>query len=190
LVHRYAHRLTEQVAVVPGHLVAEQISGVRDWTPLATCLARAKAPVLADLGRVHSGSPLLPVAAAADALVVVSRTDAGSVIRLRERLVRLIPSVAGLRGAPLRVFPLLVTNSRYGVGDTADVTRLLRESPAGPLVSSVGYLAMDRPAVRRLEVGDDPKGRLARTALLRTAKIFARQLRDEERVAAVTGVAR
>lgn len=189
LVQRYAHRLNDQVGVVPGHLVAEQISGVRDWTPLATCLAGSTVPIVADLGRIHSGSPVMPVAAAADALVVVARGDVGSVIRLRERLVRLIPAIAAMRGAPLRVFPLLVTNSRHGAGDTADVTRLLRDSPAGPLISSVGYLALDLPAVRRLEAGDDPHGRLARTALLRSARVFARQLRDEERIAAVVGVA-
>lgn len=190
LVFRYAQRLNDQLSVVPGHLVAEQLSGVRDWAPLASCLARSTVPVVADIGRVHAGSPLLPVAASADVLVVVSRADAGSVIRLRERLTRLIPAVAALRTSPMRVCPVIVTPARHGPADAHDVTRLLRETPAGALVSSVGFLAMDAGAVRRLESGEEPGGRLARTPLLRTARAFARQLRDEERVAAVVGVAR
>jgi MinD-like ATPase involved in chromosome partitioning or flagellar assembly len=189
LVFRYAQRLNDQLSVVPGHLVAEQMSGVREWGPLASSLARTSTPVVADIGRAHTGSPLLPVAAAAQVLVVVARADAAAVIRLRERLVRLIPAVASLRGGPLRVCPVLVTPARHGAADAQDVGRILRESAAGALVSSVGFLAMDAGAVSRLEAGEDPGGRLARTALLRSARALARQLRDEERVAAVVGMA-
>ena len=189
LVLRYAHRLNDQLSVVPGHLVAEQVGGVREWGPLASALTRSTVPVIADIGRVHAGSPLLPVAAAAHVLVVAARADTASVIRLRERLVRLIPAVAALRGAPLRVCPVVMTPARHGEADTHDVARILRGSPAGALVSSVGFLAMDAGAVSRLEAGEEPQGRLARTALMRSGRVLARQVRDEERVAAVVGVA-
>ena len=189
LVLRHAQRLNDQLSVVPGHLVAEQVGGVREWSPLAACLARSSTPVVADIGRAHAGSSLLPVAAAAHAVVVVARADTSAVIRLRERLVRLIPAVAAVRGGPLRVCPVLVTPSRHGEADAHDVARILRASPAGALVSSVGFLAMDAGAVSRLEAGEDPGGRLARTALMRSARVLARQIRDEERVAAVVGVA-
>ena len=97
LLERYAIKVNDNVNVVPGHLVAEQASGVTDWQPLGDALAVEPTPVLVDLGRLHSGSPVLPVAAAAVAVVVVSRADPASVIRLRERLSRLVPALAARR---------------------------------------------------------------------------------------------
>lgn len=187
VIGRFGHPINKQITVVPGHLASEHMASLRDWTPLAQVLQRSPSPVLADIGRVHTSSPLLPVAAAADRLVVVARADMASVIRLRERLSRLVPAVAALRGGPLTVCPLIVSPARHGAADVHDVTRLLRESQVGALVASVGFLALDAGAVRRLESGEDPRGRLARTSLLRSASAFVRQLRGEERVAAVVG---
>ena len=188
VIGRFSHQINEQITVVPGHLASEHMASLRDWTPLAQVLQRSSSPVLADIGRAHTSSPLLSVAAAADRLVIVARADVGSIIRLRERLSRLVPAIAALRGGPLTVCPLVVSPARHGVADAQDVTRLLRESQVGALVSSVGFLALDAGAVRRLEAGENPRGRLARTPLLRSASAFARQLRGEERVAAVVGV--
>jgi hypothetical protein len=176
LVSRYAQQINDQVSVVAGHLVAEQRGGVADWEPFAAAVAASGVPVVADLGRLHAGSPVLPVAARADVVLVVARPDAGSVIRLRERLNRLVPALAAHRGAPPRLFPVLVSPHRHGAADVADVQRILAEAMAGPLIVGTGFLAQDPAAVARLEAGENPAGRLARTPLLRTAGTVAATL--------------
>lgn len=173
LVSRYAHHVNDQVSVVPGQMVAEQIRGIEDWEPFAAALTASGLPVVADLGRVHAASPVLPVAAHADVVVVVARPDPGSVIRLRERLSRLVPALAAHRGAPPRLFPLLVSPARHGRADAADLQRILAGTPAGPLVVGSAFLAHDPAAVTRLEAGETPGGRLGRTALLRSAHAVA-----------------
>lgn len=178
LVGRYAHRITDQVSVIPGHLAAEQLSGVPDWEPLAEALAASSSPVVVDLGRLHGSSPLLPVASRADVVVVVARPQAGSVIHLRERMIRLVPALATRRDVPPRLFPVLVSLRRQGEGDVADVRRILSETSAGPLIAGAGHLTNDPAAVRRLESGETPTGRLARTALMRSAGALANQLAD------------
>lgn len=176
LVARYAQRLTEQVGLVPGPVPAELASSMPGWESLAAALSRSRRPVLADLGRVHANSPVLPVLAAAEVVVVVCRGEAASVIRLRERLVRLVPVLAQARGRAPRLFPVVVTRRRYGPGDVADVARMLADTPAGPFVTGVGWMALDQPAVQRLYAGEDPHGRLARTALLASAREIAHHL--------------
>ncbi len=176
VVLRYSRRINDQVSVVPGHLVAEQAAGISDWEPLESCLAGTQTPVLIDVGRLHSQSPVLSVAVAADVLVVVGRGDTGSIIRLVERLARLAPVLAAHREAPPRLFPVLVGLERHGPGDVADLRLLLDDTPAGPLVAGSGHIAFDLAAVARLMAGQDPAGRLARTALMRSARRTAVEL--------------
>jgi hypothetical protein len=176
LAARYAHRFTAGVSLIPGHLAAEQSAGVVDWEQVGAALVASDAAVFIDLGRLHAGSRLMPIAAMSDPVVVVARPDVGSVIRLRERLTRLAPELASRRGGPPRLFPLLVSAGRHGAGQVDDVRRILAESPAHPFVAGAGFLAFDPRAVSRLEAGEDPAGRLARTPLLRTAREVAAQL--------------
>jgi hypothetical protein len=176
LVTRYAQRVNDQLLVVPGHLVAEQLSGIPDWAPFAASLAASTVPVFADLGRIHAASPLLEVAARADVVLLVGSPDAGSVIRLRERLNRLVPVLAAHRGSPPRMFPVLVTPDRHGAADVADLRRILAETAAEPMIVGAGYVALDAVAVARLEDGDSPTGRLARTLLMRSARALVAQV--------------
>lgn len=176
LVGRYAQEFNRSVSVVPGALLAEQVAGIADWVPLADALAVSEVPVFADLGQLHAGSRLMPIAARADVVVVVGRPDPGSVIRLRERLSRLASDLGALRGTPSRLFPCLVTSTRHGPGDMADLQAVLAPTPSKPFLVGSGFLALDPAAVRRLESGEEPTGRLARTALMRTGSTVAQEL--------------
>ena len=178
LVARYAHPVNAQLSVLPGHLVAEQISGVATWEPFGAALAASTVPVVADLGRLHAASPLLPVAARADVVVVVGHPDPVSVIRLRERLTRLVAAIVAHRRAAARLFPVLVSPARHGAADVADLRRVLAETPAGPLLAGAGFVAWDPAAVARLEAGESPSSRLARAQLLRTARTVAADIGD------------
>lgn len=176
LVGRYAHQFTKAVSVVPGAVFAEQVAGISDWAPLADVLACADVPVFVDLGRLNAGSRLLSVAARADVVVLVGRPDPGHVIRMRERLSRLAPELGALRGNPPRLFPILVTPDRHGQGDLVDLRQILDTTPAKPFLVGSGFLALDPVAVRRLESGEEPTGRLARTTLMRSGRAVADDL--------------
>jgi hypothetical protein len=133
-------------------------------------------PVFADLGHLHAASATIAVAARADLFVVVSRPDMASVVRVRERLIRAATDLARMRGTAPPLFPLLVSTIRHGQADVTDLLAVLAETPARPFLVDAGFLALDPAAVRRLEVGEEPSGRLARTALMRTARLVASQI--------------
>ncbi|MEO7625661.1 MAG: hypothetical protein ABIS91_05265 [Nocardioides sp.] len=170
LLERYAHRLSETVAVIPAALRREQMAKVGDWIRVAEILALSERPVFADLGQIHASSPVAEIAAKADVVVVVARPDMTSIVRLRDRLARLGADLAALRGAPPRLFPLLLTTTRHGTAHMNDLQVLLNETPARPFLVGQGFLALDDRCVRKLEAGDDPTGRLARSDLMRSAR--------------------
>ena len=175
-VATHAHALNSTTGVVPGAVLAEQMANIGDWSPLTDALTRCESPVFLDVGHLHSSSPMLRVAAHADLVIAVGRPDMSSVIRLRERLVRMAPDLAHLRGAAPRLLPLLITTSRHGAADVADLHGILAETPAKPFVVGCAFLAHDPSGVRRLEAGDEPGGRLSRTELLRTARALTGRL--------------
>ena len=116
---------------------------------------------------------MIGVAARADVVIVVGRPDPTSVIRLRERLARMARDLATVRGKPARFFPVLVSPNRHGEGNVRDLAAVLSDSPVRPFIAGCGHVALDPAAVRRLEAGEDPTGRLARTDLLRSARALA-----------------
>lgn len=170
MLGRYANRLNDSLGVVSGHLAAEQGSGVTDWEPLARAMAgtASTGPVIVDLGRIHGASPSLPIAAAADVVVVVTRADVGSVLHLRERLARLVPVLAQRRGWPPRIVPVVVTGRRQGAAHAQEIAELLADTPAGPVIAGVGSIAWDPTGLERLERSADAVG-LSRTPLLKSA---------------------
>ena len=71
--------------VVPGFMAAEHGTSMA-WPVLASALESQSVPIFADLGRIHTGSPSMPIATAADALIIVCRGDMASVQHMVERL--------------------------------------------------------------------------------------------------------
>lgn len=177
LVISYAHEFTGSTRLVPGHLSAEQSAGVTDWAPLARALKASVSRMVVDLGRMHSGSPTLPIAAAADVVVVVTRADMGAVIHLRDRLERLVPTLVAERGTPPVVVPVVVTQRRIAAPVVAQLQGLLAASSIAPVLAGVGWLAWDPEGVSRLEAGH-VSGRDARTPLFVSATSMCEQIRD------------
>jgi MinD-like ATPase involved in chromosome partitioning or flagellar assembly len=175
-VTNHSHVLNSTTTVVPGPALAEQFTNIGDWSPLADALSRSSVPVFADLGQLHAASATIAVAARADLVVVVTRPDMPSVVRVRERLIRAATDLARMRGAAPRLFPLVVSTSRHGQADVADLGAVLAETTARPFLVDAGFLAHDPAAVRRLHAGAEPAGRLARTALMRTARTVVDQI--------------
>ena len=178
LVERFTHRINDQVSVAPGPLMAEQTAGVADWHSLTVRLSESGRPVLVDVGRLHGASPLLPLTARADVVLLVGRAATESMIRLRERAARLVPALASYRETPPQLFPVLVGIERHRDGDLRDLRLLLDETSAGPLVSGVGHIAYDLTGVGHMLAGQPATGRLARSKLLRSARRTADELID------------
>lgn len=170
LVARYCQSLSAQVDVVPSPLLAERTQAVADWRTLAAALSASARPVVADLGRIGAGSPTMPVAAAAQTLVMVCRGETASVIRLRERLLTLVPALAEAKGTAPKVIPVVISHHRYGPADAADLLAAFKDSPVEPFVPGAGWLAWDEEALTRLYAGEDSSGRgLGKSRLMRSA---------------------
>lgn len=151
LVAEHAQRLTGGALAVPGHLSAEQGAAVSDWTPLARALLSSRLPVVADIGRVHSASPSMPIAAAADVVVIVARPDLEAMVHLRERLTRLVPVLAKTRARPPRVVPLVIAPRRIGAQVAAQVAEILADSTASTAIAGAGWIAWSPEEVAVLE---------------------------------------
>jgi hypothetical protein len=115
--------------------------------------------VLVDCGRLRAGSPAVPLAAAADVLVVVARPRLDELQHLRPALPRLV--AAGARPALL-----LVGDGPYPPGEVA----------AALDVPVLEVFPHDPAAADQLSGQRRRRGRLERTALLRAAWAVAEQL--------------
>lgn len=177
-VARAVHPINAQVGVVPGVLSPERLSGIVDWEPMARALAGSSSSIFVDVGQLHLTSLAIPLAVAADVLVPVVRPELESLVRLREGLPNLITHLARLRGAPPRVWPVLVTRSRTASRDLEDLRALLSESPAAPFVVGSGALMWDPAAIARLMAGEDPASWVGRSALMRSARQITGQLAE------------
>lgn len=171
-----SHRLSELVRVVPGFLTAE-LGASLSWAAVASVVESQLVPVFADLGRIHAGSPSLPIAAGADVVVPVCRADVVAVQHLIWRLEQLIPVLAERNGRPPLVMPVVVSPRRIGSRAASQVAALLAETGVGPTVRGVGWLAWDPIGVSRLYAGGDPMvSRLSRSPLLRSARRVGTEL--------------
>lgn len=169
LVVRHASGMSDQMGVIPGPMMSEQIAGIAgSWDALAAALACSQLDVVVDVGRLDTSSPAMPIAAAADVVVVVGRPTESGGVRLRERVKALGPTLSARRGRPAMVWPVVVAPPRHAEDYAADLEHLL--SAAGIRPVGVSHIANDPAAASRIEAGENPTGRLLRTPLLRSAK--------------------
>ncbi|MGH3357663.1 MAG: hypothetical protein ACRDO7_02590, partial [Nocardioidaceae bacterium] len=179
LVGRFAIETAPDVRIVQGFTDPSRAHGlVGLWPDLARSLSLAEMDVIVDVGRLTSTTAAAPILQAADAIVVVCRAELGSVVHLRER----IGPMAGLGRRRQGVYPLVVTPQRQAEADVAEVTEVLRATMG--VVPGVTYrrvlsLAYDPTGMRRLYAGDDPRGKLARSPLIRSARKLAATIYDD-----------
>lgn len=160
-----SHKFSDLVRVVPGFLTAEQGASLA-WSSVTATVESQLVPVFADLGRIHSGSPSMPIAVAADVLITVCRGDVASVQHMIWRLEQLVPRIAEGNGRTPIVVPVVVTAGRNGPQAADQVAELLAETPVGPTMRGVGSIAWDPAAVTDLYAGGDPWARPLRTSSL------------------------
>lgn len=170
----FGQELACGVRIIQGVASAAQGRGLASlWGPIAHACVEADVDVIADLGRLDRSTATLPLAAASDRLLVVGTPSLESVIHTRETLMEL----AGALGPDLsgvRLVPIIIGASRHAQADRADVDQVM--AAAGVLAGSAMHLPLDRPALARLEGGDAPSGRLAKTLLMRAAQGVAGEI--------------
>ncbi|MBA3745285.1 hypothetical protein [Sporichthya sp.] len=163
------------LSVVTGLSTPEQGAGIVELWPAITAALTGPGPrdVLADLGRLHPGSPAHSVAAAADVLVGVARGDAAGLLRLRERLHNLLETLPQNAGVTRRVAVVLIVDDRQGTDAVSSMRAVLAQ--AGIAATVTGYLAHDPGAVQALQQGRTGP-RVERSLLLRSARSLATEL--------------
>lgn len=174
IVRSHAHTVGDRLMVVPSVAAHEAAAGMTAlWRPLAGALASADTDVIADVGRVHSASSAIPIAAAADVVVIVARAETSGLLHLRTRLSYFRTALADGTDMPT-LMPLLVTRTRTAVAEAAEVDEVLAADRIG--AAACGYVSWDRQAVCQLLTGHRVAGRLAKSGLLRSAQQAADQL--------------
>jgi hypothetical protein len=138
---RLRDRAVEVVPAPPGGAQVRAALGelTRPDGPLLT----APRLVVADCGRLEPGSPVRPLLAGADVVLVLARARADELAHLREHLGDLVDVAAG------RLVVLLTPGGLYPAGEVADVLtgHALRELGADPsALRVVGPLPTDRRA--------------------------------------------
>lgn len=161
--------------VVTGPTTPEQGAGIVDlWPAIAAAFTEpGRGDVLADLGRLHPGSPAAPIAAAADVLVGVSRGDAAGVLRMRDRLRYVLDTLPEKVGVARRAVVVLVVDDRQSAEAVSSMRAVLDHARVPAAV--LGYLAYDPGAVHALQHGRLGP-RVERSLLLRSARYLAAEL--------------
>ena len=160
--------------VLAGLNSPEQATGLTGlWPALADALAATDGgDVLADLGRLHPGSPALAVAQASEVLVGVARGTAEGMLRLRDRLGHVLGAPPPTK-AERRVLVVLVADDRRGHEAVTAMRTVLDRS--GLAAAAVGFIAVDNRAVAGLQRGLRG-GWLDRTLLMRSARALVPKL--------------
>jgi hypothetical protein len=184
--HAYAIDGWPNISVLTGLTTPEQGTGIGElWPAIAAALTGpGQGDLIADLGRLHPGSPAHSVAAAADIVVGVARGDAVGVLRLRDRLrhlLHVLPEglsevVSENERAPRRIVVVLVVDDRRGAEAVSSMRAVLAHARIPATV--IGYLAHDARAVEELHHGQAGP-RLERSLLLRSARSLATELVTE-----------
>ncbi len=165
-----SHELSPFVRVVPGFQTAEQGASA-SWQVLAAALEAQNGAVFADLGRIHTGSPSMPIAAAADAIIPVCRGDQISVQTMVARLELLVSAIAERNRRPPVVVPVVIADRRHGDAIAQAVAKILSDSAVAAAVRGVAWLAWDPAGVADLDNGRDPWEKpLRKSALMRSAR--------------------
>jgi hypothetical protein len=153
LLEGKGHELNPSTRIIPGYLSAELASGIADWAALANGLRRADTRVVVDLGRIHSASPSITIAALADVVVVVTRADMDAFKHLVDRIERLHPVLVSEGRKPPVLVPVVVTDKRWMRNMAAQLAEFVNRSDVSASIGHVGALALDEAGVEALEKG-------------------------------------
>jgi hypothetical protein len=159
----WTQRLGAGVDVVSGITSPSQARGMRElWPALVGAVQTSEVDVIADLGRLGSDSPTLPIADASAVRVPVLAASLDSIMHTREML----------KGFPFgskgHTVPLVLGPSRTATADREDVDEVL--AAAGLIAAPSTSLPLDHPGLVSMQAGASVAGRLRASSLLRGAR--------------------
>lgn len=176
LVTDHSQPLACGVRLVPGVPAPAQARGlVSLWGQIAQAATGSSTDVIADLGRLERNDPTTHFAAAAEVVVVVCQPSLESVMHVRHLVLDVIPTLPP-RSAGRSVVPVVLSLRKQATSDAADIDQIL--GGLGLPIERTVPVAHEPRALADLEAGANPAGRLARTHLLRTAKLLVETLVD------------
>lgn len=172
-LERLAQPTTVGFGVIPGMLTPERASVLRGlWPAVADLAAGWDGAAICDLGRLQPGSPVLPVARAATAVVLVAGHSTESFFRLRERVGALSAALADPTSAP--ALWVVVSGRANRRRDAVGECRELLDS-VGSAARIAGFLPLDVTDAGLLWAGEMTR-RLNRTPLMKAAQHIAEHL--------------
>lgn len=183
LLERYCQPLASGVRMVPGlpsPAQARSLTGL--WGQIAHAAEGASTHVVADLGRLERSDRTMPLAGAATVIVVVCQPTLESVTHAQQLIADVAPALPERAGGRAFV-PVVISPHRAGDANARDLDQIMG-SLGGLPVAPAMWLADDRRAVVDLEAGANPRGRLARTPLMRSAATVVKRLRHVRGTAA------
>lgn len=172
-VFEHVQRLDGGLEVVVGLSAGEQGSGLAGlWGPVGELLDQAPGvDVIADCGRLYSGSPAADVVHSAAVVVLVTRPTIDAVAHLRARAGAVLRELERRPGRRAQVCVVVVTGPRDDASPR-QIEQVLRQ--AGLPVPVLGRVALDPKGAGLLS--GEWVGRLDKSLLVRSTRDIAGQL--------------
>jgi hypothetical protein len=172
-IFEHVQRLDGGLEVIVGLAAGEQGSGLAGlWGPVGEMLDAAPGvDVIADCGRLYTGSPAADVLTHAAAIVLVTRPTIDAVAHLRTRAGAILRELDRRSGRPPQIYAVVVTSPR---DDTSpkQIEQVMRH--AGLPVPVLGRVALDPKGAGLLS--GEWIGRLDKSLLVRSVRQIAGQL--------------
>jgi hypothetical protein len=170
----HTQKLSGGLDVLTGVINAEQGAGLGTlWGPLGELFAALPGgDVIADCGRLGPDGPQYDLLAQADVALLVTRPNAGDVIRLRDRAAAVAAAVNARGRRRFTPAVVVIADQRTLRATAAEVGQTLAQGSVPATV--VGGLADDSKGAELLRGAWG--GRLDKTLLIRTARETAQQL--------------
>ena len=167
----YVQDTTLGVPVVTGVLSAERFRALRShWPQLAKELAAWSGTAIVDLGRLTPDSPVLPVARASTAVLLLTPATLEGLYHMRDRVAEL----SGTLGDPARPRSSLGVVVTGDVGDRRSSIEQVRQVLAsiGSPAPVIGFVAYDPAGAKGLWAGELTR-RFAGSELVRSVRATA-----------------
>jgi hypothetical protein len=168
---RYAQPTAWGVDVITGPSSAHAFPPMRNLWPAVTAVAAAwPGTAIADLGRLHPGTPAVTLAHDATAVLVLTGVSVEALYHLRDRVIEFAHTIGDPSRPRNPVAVAVVARPGESTAAVRQVTRMLEAT--GSPIPVAGTIALDPPAARQLRHGRQPR-RMQRTDLFRSATELA-----------------
>jgi len=167
----YAQDTSLGVQVVPGVLSADRFRALRSlWPQVATGLAGWAGTAIVDLGRLTPDSPVVPMARASTAVLLLTPATLEGLYHVRDRVAEL----SGTLGDPARPRPNLGVVVTGEVRDRRSAVEQVRQvlASVGSPAPVIGFVAHDLAGAKGLWAGELTR-RFAGSELVRSVRATA-----------------